>query len=77
MIGNQDETVTLINNPTIKPHWYAILKAGILKIMLWNIYPGSKVHGANVGPIWDWQDRGGPYVGPLNFAIWVLLFKII
>ena len=33
--------------------------------------PGSKVHCANMGPIWDRQDPGGPHVGPMNFAIWV------
>ena len=32
--------------------------------------PGSKVHGANMGPIWGRQDPGGPHVGPMNFAIW-------
>ena len=30
-------------------------------------YPASKVHGANMGPIWCGQDTGGP----MNFAIWV------
>ena len=30
----------------------------------------SKVHGANMGPIWDREDPGGPHVGPMNFAIW-------
>ena len=30
----------------------------------------SKVHGANMGPIWGWQDPGGPHVGPMNFAFW-------
>ena len=30
----------------------------------------SKVHGANMGPIWDRQDPGGPNIGPINFAIW-------
>ena len=35
------------------------------------IYPDSKVHGASMGPIWGRQDPGGPYVGPMNFAIWV------
>ena len=34
-------------------------------------YPNSKVHGANMGPIWGRQDPGGPHVGPMNFAIWV------
>ena len=23
-----------------------------------------------MGPIWSRQDPGGPYVGPMNFAIW-------
>ena len=32
--------------------------------------PDSKVHGANMGPIWGQQDPGGPHVGPKNFAIW-------
>ena len=32
--------------------------------------PDSKVHGANMGPIWDRQDPGGPHVGPMNFAVW-------
>ena len=35
------------------------------------IYLDSKVHGANMGPIWGRQDPGGPHVGPMNFAIWV------
>ena len=33
--------------------------------------PDSKVHEANVGPIWGRQDPGGPHVVPMNFAIWV------
>ena len=33
----------------------------------------SKVHGANMGPIWGRQDPGGHHVGPMNFAIWVVL----
>ena len=36
-------------------------------------YPDSKIHGANMGPIWGRQDPGGPHVGPMNFAIWVML----
>ena len=37
--------------------------------------PDSKVHGANMGPIWGRQDPGGPHVGPMNLAIcdeWVI-----
>ena len=36
-------------------------------------YPDSKVHGANMGFIWGRQDPGGPLVGPMNFAIWVVV----
>ena len=38
--------------------------------LLMPIQPGSKVHGANMEPIWDRQDPGGPHVGPMNIAIW-------
>ena len=41
-------------------------------IILSMAYPDSKVHGANMGPIWGRQDPGGPHVGPMNFAIWVV-----
>ena len=34
------------------------------------IHPDSKVHWANMGPIWDRQDPGGPHVGPMNIVIW-------
>ena len=34
-------------------------------------YPDSKVHAANMGPIWGRQDPGGPHVGPMTLAIWV------
>ena len=36
-----------------------------------HICPHSKVHEANMGPIWGRQEPGGPHVGPMNFAIWV------
>ena len=36
--------------------------------------PNSKVHEANMGPIWGRQDPGGPHVGPMNFAIWGRFF---
>ena len=32
--------------------------------------PDSKVHRANMGPIWGRQEPGGTHVGPMNFAIW-------
>ena len=38
-------------------------------------FPDSKVHGANMGPIWGRQDPAGPPVGPMNFATWVITSK--
>ena len=32
--------------------------------------PNSKLHGANMGPIWGRQDPGGLHVGSMNDAIW-------
>ena len=44
----------------------------------WYDSPDSKVHGANMGPIWGRQDPGGPHVGHINFVIWVcfLVYKL-
>ena len=48
--------------PHLKYPWYVYNTA---------IYiPDSKVYGANIGPTWGQQDPGGPYVDPMNFAIW-------
>ena len=38
--------------------------------------PDSKVHGANMGPIWGRQDPGGPHVGPMNIAILDVLWNV-
>ena len=37
----------------------------------------SKVHVANMGPIWGRQVPGGPHVGHMNLAIWGKLNQII
>ena len=39
-------------------------------------FPDSKVHGANMRPIWGRQEPGRPHVGPINFAIWVRIGMI-
>ena len=43
------------------------------RVLFIESYPDSKVHGANMGPIWGRQDPGGSHVGPMNFAIWVVI----
>ena len=42
----------------------------------WKLDPDNKVHGANMGPIRDRQDPGGPHVGPMNLAIWGLFSSL-
>ena len=41
--------------------------------MTWRQFPDSKVHGAIMGPIWGRQGPGEPHVGPMNFAIWIVI----
>ena len=61
-------------------NWNAIGSANDLfpvwtKAITWtnhHVFPDSKVHGAKMGPIWCRQDPGGPHVGPMNLAIWVV-----
>ena len=40
-------------------------------LVYFSVYPNSKVHESDMGPILGRQDPGGPHVGPMNFAIWV------
>ena len=35
-----------------------------------HLIPNSKIHGANMEPIWGRQDPGGPHVGPMSLVIW-------
>ena len=46
-------------------------------VFCWYIIPDSKVHGANMGPIWGRQGPGGPHVGSMNFAIWDFIFHFM
>ena len=48
---------------------FCICPIRIVKVL----YPDTKVHGANMGPIWGRQDPGGPHVGPMNLIIWVAI----
>ena len=45
-------------------------------IVLALLFPESKVHGANMEPIWGRLDPGGPHVGPMNFALWVVILTV-
>ena len=37
--------------------------------------PDSKVHGANMGPIWVLSAQDGPHIGPMNLAIRMITAK--
>ena len=50
---------------------FTLLEENKLSIVI--AYPDSAVHGVNMGPIWGREDPGGSHVGPINFAIWVLI----
>ena len=55
--------------------WYYMLSVLVSSLFVMAVgsgraIPDSKVHGANMGPIWGWQDPDGPHVGPMNFGIW-------
>ena len=36
-------------------------------------FPDSKVHGANMGPIWVLSAPDGPHVGPMSLAVRVFI----
>ena len=40
------------------------------------IVPDSKVHVANVGSTWVLSAPGGPHVGPMNIAIWDVVYLL-
>ena len=44
---------------------------------LLRVFLDSKVHGANMGPIWVLLAPDGRHVGPMNFVIWVCALTTI
>ena len=58
---------------------FAPLSAQTLHLRNYAHIPDSKVYGANVGPIWGWQDPGGPHFGPMNLAVceWALEYGLL
>ena len=69
--GIKGDEVTLLGEKNRHNHNSAVILVTL---------PDSKVHEANMGPIWGRQDPGGPHVGPMNFAIWAgpwLGYKVV
>ena len=60
------------NNDPYRKRKYATKASAGMQVFLLSLVwlSDSKVHGANMGPIWVRQDPGGPHVGPMCFAIW-------
>ena len=59
------ESYALLNNPWHLSHNVRYYHPYILTTRNRDS-PDSKVQGANMGPIWDRQDPGGPHAGPVN-----------
>ena len=61
----------------IKPFSFALVARGnswslfisALTAEVWNNFPDSKVHGANMGPTWALSVPDGPHVDPMNLVI--------
>ena len=75
VIGSRKVTITISNTHcTIKEmrRKWRICRVTIYggPLSATHMDPDSKVHGANMGPIWGRLNPGGPHVGPMNFAIW-------
>ena len=54
----------------ISAHFYVSRCSDTMPEIVPRRIPDSKIHGANMGPIWCRQDPGGPHVGSMSFAIW-------
>ena len=74
VIGSPDIDIVWQVNPPISwgRFWITFAVSVRSDYEKYEIIPDSKVHGANMGPIWGRQNPGGPHVGPL-MAHWTLL----
>ena len=55
-----------------KRRYICIICVFIMSTVRQHRYPDSKVHGANMGPIWVLSAPDGPHIGPMNLAIRVV-----
>ena len=62
----------MIPNYRKKKGTFAIVGVPIRSVL----FPDSRFHGANMGPIGDRQDPGGPHVGLMSFAIWDYYWRV-
>ena len=67
------EMFRMLSNECIYVKHVCLYVHGIsnIGISMVHSYPHSKVHGANMGPIWGRQDPGGTHVGTVSFFTWV------
>ena len=47
-----------------------VLSTDVDMAIPFDMIPGSKVHGANMGSTWVLSGPDGPHVGLMNLAIW-------
>ena len=80
-------TAELLWYHVLSTHWFVSSWYHCCKREWWHIIediscqmyacPDIKVHGANMEPTWGRQDPGGPHVGHMNLAIWVVYQHIL
>ena len=54
---------------------YLISPAIGLFVQMFMQYTASMIHGANMGPTWVLPVPGGPHVGHMKLAIWVVIIQ--
>ena len=59
--------------PVNSPHKWPVTRKmvpfdDVIIYFLWQQYPDSKVHWANMGPTWVLSAPDGPHVGPMNLT---------
>ena len=57
--------ISISSRVTMNRNGFSIATSSMVIISLSGYIVTYPEHGANVGPIWGRQDRGGPHVGPI------------
>ena len=76
------QAIIWINGAKVLRYYLAVLDHNVLWILLFyeiihSIYPflvWASLIAKFMGPTWGQQDPGGPHVGPMNLAIWDIVY---
>ena len=71
-IGTKSSQTSRIISLSTQYAWSWNPNAFIVFVVTCKIFPDSKVQGASMGPTWVLSAPGGPHVGHMNLAVWVV-----